>query len=131
MTGFMNTRRNRKLCAGYGLQPKMIVIVITRNQASYYRPHTPRADPCLLFGRDVNSYRILAKVSACLLSEKSISANAFSYARRGTLFCGSETRLSKIVAAFRQISGTGCGALTTFNSRSIALKYIYTCLVTN
>lgn len=87
-------------------------------------PHTPRAIPCLLFGREVNSYSILAKISACLLSEKSISANAFSYARRGILFCGSDTRLSKIVAAFRQISGTGCGALTTFNNRSIALKVI-------
>ena len=85
-------------------------------------PQTPRAIPCLLFGRDVNSYNILAKVSACLPSEKRISANAFSYARRGPLFCGSDTRLSKIVAAFRQISGTGCGVLITFNNRSTALE---------
>jgi len=85
-------------------------------------PHTPRAIPCLLFGREVNSNNILANVSACLLSEKSISANAFSYAKRGNLFCGSETRPSKIIAAFRHISGTGCGFFTIFNNRSTALK---------
>lgn len=86
-------------------------------------PQIPQADATLLLGRDVSSYNILANMSEYLGSPKSISAKAFSYDKRRGLFCGSNTRFSKIVAAFLQISGTGCGILITFNSRSIALKF--------
>lgn len=87
-----------------------------------YMPQIPQADATLLLGRDVSSYNILANMSEYLASPKSISAKAFSYTSKRGLFCGSSTRLSKIVAAFLQTSGVGCGILITFNSRSIALK---------
>lgn len=45
---------------------------------SSYIPQMPRAVATLLFGLDVSSYNILAKVSEYLLSVKSISAKAFS-----------------------------------------------------
>uniref|UniRef100_M1A685 Uncharacterized protein n=1 Tax=Solanum tuberosum TaxID=4113 RepID=M1A685_SOLTU len=86
-------------------------------------PQIPRADAILLLGRDVSSYSILENMSEYLGSPKSISANAFSCTSRKGLFCGSETRFSKIVAAFLHTSGTGCGILMTFNSLSIALKF--------
>lgn len=43
-----------------------------------YMPQIPRAAAILLFGFAVSSFKILANVSECLLSEKSNSANAFS-----------------------------------------------------
>ncbi|RAL54585.1 hypothetical protein DM860_001713 [Cuscuta australis] len=70
-------------------------------------PQIPRAVVILLLGRDVSSYRILANMSEYFGSPKSISVKACSYPRRRVLFCGSDTRLSKTKAAFRQISGTG------------------------
>lgn len=85
-------------------------------------PQTPRAEATLLFGRAVNSYNILANVSEYLASENNISAKEFSKASSNGLFCGSDTRLSNIIAAFLQISGTGWGVLITFSNRSIALK---------
>ena len=77
------------------------------NDTCDHMPHTPCAAATLLFGLDVSSYNILANVSEYLPSENSISANAFSYARSKPLFCGSDTRLSNIIAAFLHISGTG------------------------
>lgn len=82
----------------------------------------PRGGASLLLGRDVSSYSILANISEYFDSPISISANVFSYTSRRVLFCGSDTRLSKTNAAFRQISGTGCGDLITFSNRSIALN---------
>lgn len=87
-------------------------------------PQIPLAADTLLLGRDVNSYNILANGSEYLPSENSISAKAFSNASNGPRFCGSETRVSNISAAFLQTSGTGCGVLITFSSRSIALNLV-------
>lgn len=93
-------------------------------------PQIPRAGATLLLGLEVNSNNIRANASVYLFSEKTISTNAFSYARSSGLFCGSRTRFSKINVAFLQISGTGCGVLITFNRRSTALEYIASiCLV--
>ena len=90
-----------------------------------YIPQIPLAEATLLFDLAVSSYKILANESEYLPSWKSSSAKAFSYASKNPLFCGSETRFSRIIAAFLQTSGTGCGVFITFNNLSIALKTIY------
>lgn len=66
----------------------------------------------LLLGRVVSSYGILANVSECLLSVKSISEKKHSH-RLATkiLFCGSETKLFNIMAAFRQDVLLYCGQI--------------------
>ena len=68
--------------SAYGPCPNITVYLIRvklpKEQGLNYMPQIPRAAAILLFGLEVSSNKILAKVSECLPSEKSISANAFS-----------------------------------------------------